>query len=118
MMILHYTLDERGEPVPCADLMEWGRWMETAERKVARDQIGRFDVSTVFLGLDHGFHGGPPVRRETMIFGPEGHGLEDYSERYTSRQAAVAGHAEAVRLAQIAEAAFPFPVTTDSGGAD
>lgn len=55
--------------VPCPDLMEWARWMEDADRCVWRTRVGDWEVSTVFLGLDHCFIGdGPPILFETMVF--------------------------------------------------
>ena len=91
-----YILDENGQPVPCHDLMEWGRFMEQkGVRQVAIDMIGDADVSTVFLGLDHAFGGGPPVLWETMIFGGKHDG---YQERYTSRNRAIVGHQKALEM--------------------
>jgi len=56
--------------VECTDLLEWGKWLETAKRIVKQDNLknGLF-VSTVFLGLDHNFFGkGKPILFETMVF--------------------------------------------------
>src|SRR6266852_1234578 len=85
------------EVVPVEDLLEWVRWLETAERKVAHDQISPdVRVSTVFLGLDHSFDQGPPLLFETMIFG----GKHSYfQERYTTWEQAEEGHKRAVKLA-------------------
>lgn len=52
-----------------------------------------YRVSTVFLGLDHSFNGGPPVLWETMVFGPETGSMDLDGGRYTSYDAAVTGHA-------------------------
>lgn len=92
-----YILNDDGQPEPCEDLLTWGRWMESREaRVVARDEFdGGVRVSTVFLGLDHSFGAGEPVLWETMIFGGP---HSDYQERYTSREAALEGHREAVAL--------------------
>jgi len=88
-MSLHYILDEHGEPIAC-DLLTWGRWFETTNRTVYRDTRWGVTVSTVFLGLDHGFDpSGPPVLWESMVFG--GPGDQDM-DRYTSKLQAVAGH--------------------------
>lgn len=89
-----YILDAAGNPQPCEDLLEWGRWMETAPRGVARDidegpDGGTIRVSTVFLGLDHSFVGGPPVLWETLVFGGP---LDGEMERYTSKADALRGH--------------------------
>jgi len=90
-----FILNEQGEPVPEPDLMKWGRWFETSKRSVAQDEIGDALVSTVFLGLDHAFGGGPPILWKTMIFG----GVHDgYQGRYVSRAAALEGNARACDL--------------------
>src|SRR5690606_31539414 len=68
--VTRYRLDAAGRPVPEPDLLAWGRWMEGADRTVARDEVNGILVSTVFLGLDHAFFGGPPLLWETMAFGP------------------------------------------------
>lgn len=89
-----------GEPVEEPDALAWGRWMQTADRIVARTHFGDGSyVSTVFLGCDHDFSGaGPPVLWETMVFGP---GTEDEEmDRYSSREAALAGH-DAIVAARI-----------------
>ena len=87
-----------GEPQRCEDLLAWGRWFTTADRGVAKTAVDDANVSTVFLGLDHGDRmGGAPILWETMIFG----GPQDgYQRRYTSRAAALKGHERAVRMAR------------------
>jgi hypothetical protein len=91
-----YILNTNGEPVLATDLLVWATWMEMAERHVAQDWIEDMHVSTVFLGIDHDFtFQGPPVLWETMIFGGP---LDGYMERYTSREAAIQGHANAITL--------------------
>ena len=92
-MSMHYILED-GRPVE-AELLVWAKWFEEGERTVAKDEIGKVLVSTVFLGLDHSFGSGPPVLWETMIFGGE---HSDYQERYTSGDAAIEGHRRAVEL--------------------
>jgi hypothetical protein len=99
----HYILDENGEPRPCFDVMTWARWMEAANRHVAQDFVGAFHVSTVFLGLDHQWGDGPPVLRETMIFGPRAHELHMSQWRYASQAAAVDGHAAALEMVRRAQ---------------
>ena len=66
-------------------------------RRVAHTTLttekGRIEVSTIFLVLDHGWTGTVPVQWETMVFG----GPDDMEQRrYSSREAAEAGHAETV----------------------
>ena len=86
-----------GEPQACQDLLTWARWLEEAgeERIVAQDRIGDARISTGFLGLDHSFGQSDPLLFETMIFGgPHDH----YQRRYSTREAAITGHVEALRL--------------------
>lgn len=57
------------EIVETHDLLEWGRMFEDREaRRVARTGNDDHFVSTVFLGMDHGFGDGPPLIFETMAF--------------------------------------------------
>lgn len=85
-----YILDAEGNPVAEPDLMAWARWLETADRHVAKDAIGEVSISTVFLGLDHSFGSGAPVLFESMVFGGP---LDQEQERYCTRDEALAGHA-------------------------
>jgi hypothetical protein len=57
--------------IPEPDLFKWGRWFESADRKVNKTQVGKYDISTVFLGLDHGFGSTTPLLFETMVFGDD-----------------------------------------------
>jgi hypothetical protein len=68
----HYKLNDKGEPVFEPDLMEWAHWFEEnlMNRRVGRTEIGPYTVSTVFLGLDHGWQSQVPILWETMVFGP------------------------------------------------
>ncbi len=84
---------EGGNPVPCGSLMEWGNWMEKADRHVALTEIGDVKVSTVFLGLDHSFGGPTPILFETLVFGGEHDGDMN---RYATREDAEQGHAQMV----------------------
>lgn len=78
---------------------EWGRWLELSSRDGSRI-VGNWQrdgvtVSTVFLGLDHGFGGGPPLLFETMIFGGP-HDGEQW--RFSTWEAAEAHHMEMCRV--------------------
>lgn len=91
--------------------MEWARWYETFDRRVAEDFIEEpsggteIFVSTIFLGLDFTFgFDGPPQLFETMAFGAPEQAeffgrkkimrppLHQYSRRYATWDEAVAGH--------------------------
>lgn len=81
-----------------ATLMEWVEWYENPEnRRIAQIKIKAkgIRISTVFLGLDHSFDGGPPLLFETMIFGGEHDG---YCERYVTYEEAEIGHQKAVKI--------------------
>jgi hypothetical protein len=109
-----YILDEAGEPKPCYDTLEWGRWMETADRRVCQDYDEgdgekQIRISTVFLGLDHNFHGNRPLLYETMVFIKDdtinpilGRALpremDGTTRRYSTRDEAVIGHQEVCEL--------------------
>jgi len=89
----HYILDENNKVVE-ADLMTWARWFEGHDRKIARTQVGKNSVSTVFLGLDHSFGGGPPLLFETMIFPTADN--DDYQTRAETREQALEQHITAI----------------------
>lgn len=72
-----WILDESGEPKAVDDTLTWAKWFETAERHVADETIGDSRISTVFLGIDHGFGHGEPVLWETMVFGGSLDGEQD-----------------------------------------
>lgn len=89
--------DRQGKPIT---LEQWGKLMATEDyRVVARDHVGAFFVSTVWLGIDHSFSpDGPPVIFETMVFGPRDHPGDQEMWRYCTEEEARSGHAEVVTL--------------------
>jgi len=67
------------------------RYHDKVWKRVAEDHIGPYHISTVFLGIDHGFGEGPPLLFETMVFARGS--LSDLEmERYSTWNQAVAGH--------------------------
>lgn len=89
-------------PVPCDDPTEWARAFEDFfNRRVAETEVGPLRVSTVFLGVDHGF-GGRTQLFETMIFGaePGSDWGDSYCERHENWDDAEKGHTRAVEWAQ------------------
>jgi hypothetical protein len=98
-MLEVYILDDNGNPKLEDNPIKAVKWYEKIDnRRVAESIIDRVRVSTVFLSFDHNFSGqGPPVLWETMIFGGP---HDDYTERYTNRDDAIAGHAVAVKLVE------------------
>lgn len=91
-MLEHYLLDPSGQPRPEPDPLKWALAWEK-QRVVKSTHVEDFRVSTIFLGLDHGFGGGSPVLFETMIFGP---GEERDCFRYCTRDEALAHHDQLV----------------------
>lgn len=90
----YYILD--GKTAVKTDEVTWARWFESHDRQVARDVIGPYRVSTVFLGLDHSFTtDGPPLIFETMVF-TSARGI--YMDRCATWEEAEAMHAKAVAL--------------------
>lgn len=92
-------------PVPEADLLAWGRWFATADRRVAETWVTpAIRVSTVFLGLDHAFWPGEhvPILFETMVFGGP---CEAAQERYATWGQAEQGHEAA--CARVRQALAP-----------
>jgi len=58
----YFTLNRRGEPVPVADVLTWAEWFENSLslRRVAREEIGKYVVSTVFIGINQELGAQPP----------------------------------------------------------
>jgi hypothetical protein len=81
------------------DLLTWARWFEEGDRRVRHTRVmDSVDVSTVFLGLNHNYWGGPPLLFETMLFWPGGDG-------YEQRRCSTWEQAEKMHREGIAEAA-------------
>lgn len=113
-MMRFYLLDPAsGQPVPCT-CQEWAKAFEGRTDCLRQGQPDPWrvdetrladggEVSTVFLGLDHAWAFlGPdsppaPVLWETIWFDPFGQAQE--MKRYTSLEAARAGHAQMVQRA-------------------
>jgi hypothetical protein len=111
--ITNYILGADGKtPIPIDitnpdDLRRWGAFMfgEFFERRVVgkdeftdKETSESVEVSTVFLGLDHGYGMTErPILWETMIFG----GAHDENcERYSTWEEAKRGHAVWCKIAQ------------------
>jgi hypothetical protein len=91
----HFILDQSHTPHRCkfSEFIHWK--MTNPNTQVAHDAIGDVHVSTVFLGLDHAFFGGPPLLFETMIFG----GRHDRTQlRCSTWEKAERQHAKTVEM--------------------
>lgn len=120
-----YILDAHGDPQVCEDLFTWTHWMETHRGllHVADTRFGAVRVSTVFLGLDHGFGAfaealgwepGPPILYESMVFGGP---LDGEQWRYATRAEADAGHT-ALCIAVTEAADHPSPIAAGDPSGD
>lgn len=107
---MYYVLDVDNQAVRVT-VEVWAAWFEHVENRIVAktEALPGVVVSTVFLGLDHAFNGGPPVLWETLVF-------DDYEEgnmmwRYTSHAAAMQGHDDACELvrAMVAQRADTKP---------
>jgi hypothetical protein len=116
----HFILADDGETaIPC-DVMEWAEWVgsRTPESvggggwSTRTEVLGR-TVSTVFLGLNHGFGGGPPLLWETMVFGG-GSWSEEFYERHSTKAEALACHRRVV--ARLEAESDPVPTVVEVGG--
>lgn len=92
--------------VPVGDFMEWAEWFDKADRRIKQETVGKYFVSTVFLGLDHQFGGGAPLLFETMVFA-EGESVD--CERCSTWEEAEIQHA-----AMATKLTLPSPATTET----
>lgn len=97
-----YLLDENKNPYPVSLEESFKMYNDMDMKIVKQDKLDNdVFVSTVFLGLDHGWYGDKekpdykPVLFETMIFNGE---YDGYQDRYTSYNDALKGHQEALDL--------------------
>jgi len=90
--------DRKGNPISYADWAE--AFSDYEYRVVKKTIIGDVEISTVWLGMDHGFRrNGPPIIFETMCFQRSDDGTRedfDFQDRYATEAQALKGHAEAV----------------------
>lgn len=97
-LLTHYILDGH-RPVSEPDVFAWSAWMATPSRRVAHTRVPPdIQVSTIFLGLDHGVWSAVPLLFETMVFGLDA--FQDVQERYPTWEEAEAGHAQVVARVQ------------------
>lgn len=83
------------KPVLCPDINEWSKFQYSKSRILAKNSFINCEVSTVFLGLDHGDGHETPILFETLVFGGDNDG---YMLRYTSWDDAISGHQEVCNL--------------------
>lgn len=54
--------------IPCDNSDEWEKFYTSSERIISRTRVGKYEVSTVFLGINHSSNNESPLFFETMIF--------------------------------------------------
>lgn len=89
----NYILKNK-KPVLASSIEEWAKGYQK-NRIVKQEKINDVFISTVFLGLDHSWGGGPPILFETIIFEGE---HDQYQDRYCTWEEAEIGHEKAVNL--------------------
>lgn len=106
-MIIYY--DRQGQPI--YDTLEWSRLHQDKSYRVVKQEdtpLGKYWVSTVWLGIDHSFDWSAidrinpkPIIFETMVFSVDNSGITDFSdgeqERYSTEQEALIGHEKMVK---------------------
>jgi hypothetical protein len=97
----YFVLDGHN-PVACQDVFEWAKKFDAADRQVARTELIGAEVSTVFLGVDHGYRDDQtrPILFETLVFGGR---MDGDGERYSTWAEAEAGHARIVERVRWAD---------------
>ena len=107
-------LNEEHNVIFTSDITEFAQFFEQTEKRiVARTQISGLLVSTVFLGINHGFlPGQQPLWFETMVFADEDRAMppevealltkwrETQQERYSTWREAEEGHKRMVQIIQ------------------
>ncbi len=97
-----YYILKGHEVVPVASVEEWAVWFESADRRVAHEELLGKRIFTTFLGLDHRYHGGgTPLVFETMVF-PMDNYSDEYCERCSTWEEAEAQHQRAIEWVKAA----------------
>jgi hypothetical protein len=87
--------DQEGKPITHDQWSEL--WGDLDERQFRKTTIGRFFISTVWLGMNHRYNDGPPLIFETMIFDEKSNSADIGCQRYSTKVEAIAGHEDAIR---------------------
>lgn len=87
-MTTYYALRADGSVEPVNDIMA-ATW-DIDDRRVDKTTVGDYEVSTVFLGVDHSFGGADTLLFETMVF--KGDYADLFCDRYSTKAAAQEGH--------------------------
>lgn len=83
------------QAVPTESMSEWHKCFRNSKKRIVdKTQVGEIFVSTVFLGIDHGYGlNSEGLVFETMVFGPD---VPHMTTRYRTWDEAEAGHKKIV----------------------
>ena len=103
--------DKDGTPMT---LMEWAAKFEDFDYKVVASDNGKiYQVSTIWLGINHNFaDDGPPLIFESMVFPLDSYEDQD-CRRYATEAEALAGHDELVSEWLVNEPVYAEPDPED-----
>jgi len=92
--------DKDGHPL---DLLTWGRLFEDRDyKRVSHDLLGPYEISTVWMGLDHNWYSNELSIFETMIFcTDEKDELYHYQDRYSCLEDAICGHQQTMAMVKV-----------------
>lgn len=116
MSILDDFYDRDGKPTPF-DWYDKNKYGEkyyrlrshSLAKRVGATDVGELRVSTVWLGIDHGYNGGPPIIFETMVFDHrEQPQWDNELTRYCTEEEAMRGHLETVDRLRAGKPPFAF----------
>ena len=95
-MAKYYLLDDNKVPYEVSLEESYQVYRDMDMKIVKQETVGDSKVSTVFLCLDHAWHGEEgPILFETMIF--EGY-YDSFQRRYKTYDEALRGHNDAVEM--------------------
>jgi hypothetical protein len=84
-----FILNERMEP-QAADPFEYMEWMRKYDTIIAKDWVGRIEISTAFIGVDYDPR---PKLFETMVFGDP---YQDFKQTHRTYSEAIRFHHDLV----------------------
>jgi hypothetical protein len=94
--------DRSGNPISFKDWLRLRQFAGPDYIRVGYSEVGSYEISTVWLGLDLGYGPEHKLIFETMVFGP---GQEIDVQRYADYDAALAGHQRTVEQVRLILAA-------------
>ena len=99
--MMYWILDDQHRLLAASE-EEWGTFFENIRnRRVAMTEVfGELTVSTVFLGIAHGFRDHQPLVFETLVLGPGGETSD--MDRCCTWDEALASHKRMVEQLQLA----------------